>query len=75
MRLVKFMGDDGPVYINPEYVVAVRKGMRDTRVDAVGAQFTVKEEVPVVVRLLGAEELAIDITPALVDPGDAEPPA
>lgn len=67
MRLVKLTGEDGPVYINPEHVVAVRKALRDTRVETVSTQFTVKEEPPVVVRLLGAEELAIDITPALVD--------
>ena len=67
MRLVKLMADDGPIYINPEHVVAVRKALKDTRVETVNAQFTVKEEPAVVVRLLGAEELAIDITPALVD--------
>ena len=67
VRLVKLTGDDGPVYINPEHVVAVRKALRDTRVETVNAQFTVKEEPPVVVRLLGAEELAIDVTPALVN--------
>lgn len=73
MRLVKLTGDDGPIYVNPDYVVAVRKGMRDTRIDSTGGQFIVKEEVAVVVRLLGAEELAIDITPALVDLSDGGP--
>ena len=67
MRLVKLTSEDGPVYINPEHVVAVRKALRDTRVETVSAQFTVKEEPAVVVRLLGAEELAIDITPGLMD--------
>ena len=67
MRLIKLTGEDGPIFINPEHVIAVRKALRDTRVETVGAQFTVKEEPPVVVRLLGAEELAIDITPALLD--------
>ncbi|MDR3476348.1 MAG: hypothetical protein P4M09_32295 [Devosia sp.] len=67
MRLVKLTGEDGPVYINPDHVVAVKKALRDTRVETVSAHFTVKEEPQVVVRLLGAEELAIDITPALVD--------
>jgi len=67
VRLVKLTGEDGPVYINPEHVVAVRKALRDTRVETVSTQFTVKEEPPVVVRLLGAEELAIDITPSLMD--------
>jgi hypothetical protein len=65
VRLVKLTTEDGPVYINPEHVVAVRKALRDTRVETVSAQFTVKEEPAVVVRLLGAEELAIDITPGL----------
>lgn len=67
MRLVKFLSEDGPIYINPEHVVAVRKALRDTRIETVSGQHTVKEEPAVVVRLLGAEELAIDITPALVD--------
>lgn len=67
MKLVKLTGEDGPIYVNPEHVVAVRKALRDTRLDTVSAQFTVKEAPAVVVRLLGAEELAIDITPALVD--------
>lgn len=67
MKLVKLTSEDGPIYINPEHVVAVRKGLRDTGLDTVSVQFTVKETPAVVVRLLGAEELAIDITPALVD--------
>jgi hypothetical protein len=66
MRLVKLIAEDGnPIYVNPEHVVAVRKALRDTRLETVNAQFTVKDEPAVVVRLLGAEELAIDITPAL----------
>lgn len=69
MRLVKLMGEDGPLYVNPEHVVAVRKALKDTRVETVSGQLTVKEEPAVVVRLLGAEELAIDITPALTDRG------
>ena len=71
MRLVKLTSDEGPIYVNPEHVVAVRKALRDTRVDSVGAQFTVKETVEVVVRLIGADELSIDITPSLprhIDP-------
>lgn len=67
MRLVKLTGEDGAIYVNPEHVVAIRKALRDTRVETVSGQFTVKEEPAVVVRLLGAEELAIDITPALLD--------
>ena len=67
MRLVKLLGEDGPIYVNPEHVVAVRKALKDTRIETVNGQLTVKEEPAVVVRLLGAEERAIDITPALVD--------
>jgi hypothetical protein len=67
VRLIKLSGEDGPIYVNPEHVVAVRKALRDTKVETVSGPLTVKEEVPVVVRLLGAEELAIDITPALFD--------
>jgi hypothetical protein len=67
VRLVKLLGEDGPIYVNPEHVVAVRKALKDTRIETVNGQLTVKEEPAVVVRLLGAEELAIDITPALVD--------
>ncbi len=67
MRLVKFTGEDGPIYVNPEHVVVVRKALRDTRIETVSGMHTVKEEPAVVVRLLGAEELAIDITPALMD--------
>lgn len=65
MRLIKLLSDDGPVYVNPEHVVTVRKALKDTRVETVAGPFTCKEEPAVVVRLLGAEELAIDITPAL----------
>ena len=67
MRLIKLTGEDGPIYVNPEHVVVVRKALKDTRIETVSGQITVKEEVPVAVRLLGAEELSIDITPALVD--------
>jgi hypothetical protein len=67
VRLIKFTGEDGPIYINPEHVIAVRKALRDTRIETVSGLHTVKEEPAVVVRLLGAEELAIDITPALLD--------
>jgi len=68
VRLIKLTSsDDLPVYINPEHVVAVKKALKDTRVETVSSQLTVKEEPAVVVRLLGAEELSIDITPALLD--------
>jgi hypothetical protein len=65
MRLVKLTTDDQPVFVNPDFVISVRKGMKDTAVQTVAAQYIVKEAPEVVARLLGAEELAVDITPAL----------
>jgi hypothetical protein len=63
MRLVKFISPDGPVYINPEHVVAVRKGMKDTKIETVSGPQIVTEEVEVAARLLGADEIARDVTP------------
>jgi len=68
MRLVKFTTDDNPVFINPDFVVSVRKGMKDTAIQTTSTAYTVKEAVDVVARLLGAEELARDVTPALSSP-------
>ena len=68
MRLVKFTTDDNPILINPDFVVSVRKGMKDTAIQTVATAYTVKESVEVVARLLGAEELARDITPPLAPP-------
>ena len=65
MQLVKFTTDDGFIMINPEQVVSVRKGMKDTAVQTVAATYTVKESPEVVARLLGAEELAVDVTPSV----------
>lgn len=65
MKLVKFTTDENPVFINPDYVVAVKKGMKDTTIQTPSANYMVRESVEVVVRLLGAEEVARDITPAL----------
>lgn len=65
MRLVKFTTEDNPVFINPEFVVSVRKGMKDTAIQTTAAAYTVKEPVDIVARLLGAEEMARDVTPAL----------
>jgi hypothetical protein len=65
MRLVKFESPDGTIYINPEHVVAVRKGMKDTRIETVSGPQIVREEVEVAARLLGADEIARDVTPAL----------
>ncbi len=65
MKLVKFTTDDHPVFINPDYVIAVKKGMKDTAIQTPAMNYIVKESVEIVVRLLGAEEIARDITPAL----------
>ena len=64
MRLVKLTTDDNPVFVNPDYVVSVRKGMKDTAVQTVAAIYTVKETHEIVARQLGAEELAEDVPPA-----------
>lgn len=65
MNLVKFTTDDNPIFINPAFVVSVRKGMKDTAIQTTIDKYTVKESVEIAVRLLGAEEIARDITPAL----------
>lgn len=65
MRLVKLTTDENPVFVNPDYVVSVRKGMKDTAVQTVAASYTVKESPEVAARLLGAEELAVDVTPSV----------
>ena len=65
MKLIKFTTDDHPVYINPLHVVAVRKGMKDTNIQTLIINYTVKESAEIAVRLLGAEEVPLDITPAL----------
>jgi hypothetical protein len=39
--------------------------MKDTAIQTTALSYTVKESVEIVVRLLGAEEVARDITPAL----------
>ena len=62
MRLVKLDSHDGPIWINPEHVVAVRKALRDTKVETVSGMHMVREEPDVVARLLGADELAKNIT-------------
>jgi hypothetical protein len=66
MKLVKLTTDDNPVFVNPEFVVAIRKGMKDTAVQTVATIYTVKETVEVVARLLGAEEMTLDITPPML---------
>lgn len=62
MRLVKLDGHEGPIWINPEHVVAVRKALRDTKVETVAGQHTVIGEPAQIARLLGAEELQIEIS-------------
>jgi hypothetical protein len=65
MRLVRLETPDGPILVNPEYVVSVRKGLRETSLQTVTGAYTVRESPEVVARLLGAEEIPIDVTPAL----------
>lgn len=72
MRLVKLDGHEGPIFINPEHVVVVRKALRDTKIETVSGQHTVVGEPAVIARLLGAEELQIDITaPRMIEGGRA----
>jgi hypothetical protein len=63
MNLVKFTTDDNPVFINPEMVVSVKKGMKDTAIATTIGSIIVKEPVDIALRLLGADEDARDITP------------
>lgn len=68
MRLVKLDSEEGPVYVNPEHVVAVRKALKNTRVETVSTHFTVLGDPAQIARMLGAEELQIEIsTPRLID--------
>lgn len=68
MRLVKLDGHEGPIWINPEHVVAVRKALRDTKVETLSGPHTVIGEPAQIARLLGAEELQIEISgPRLID--------
>jgi len=68
MRLVKLDGHEGPIYINPEHVVAVRKALRDTKVETVSGAHTVVGDPAQIARLLGAEELQIEISaPRMID--------
>lgn len=66
MRLVKLDTPDGVIYINPEHVVAVVKGLRDTKVETVSSTLVVKDPPEVVARLLGMEEISLDVTPRAV---------
>jgi hypothetical protein len=69
MRLIKFDGVDNPVYINPEHVVAVRKALRDTKIETVKGDHTVRETPEEVARMLGADDVTLDITPQLTHRG------
>lgn len=70
MRLVKLEGHEGPIWINPEHVVAVRKALRDTKVETVSGPHTVIGDPAQIARMLGAEELQIEISaPRLIDKG------
>lgn len=62
MRLVKLETEEGPIYINPEHVVAVRKALKNTKVETVSGPHTVTGDPAQVARLLGAEELQIEIS-------------
>jgi len=67
MRLVKLDTPDGSIYVNPEHVVAVVKGLRDTKIDTVSGVHVVKDPPEVVARLLGMEEIELDVTPRMIN--------
>ena len=68
MRLVKLDSEDGPVYVNPEHVVYVRKALKNTRVETVAGQHSVVGDPAQIARMLGAEELQIEISsPKMLD--------
>ena len=69
MRLVKLDTPEGTIYINPEHVVAVVKGLRDTKVDTVSGVHVVKDSPEVVARLLGMDEIELDVTPRAISRG------
>jgi hypothetical protein len=63
MKLVKLRTDNGPIYINPEHVVSVKKALRNTSVDTVSGPQMVIETPEEVARLLGSTDVTIDVTP------------
>lgn len=69
MRLVKFLTDEATVFINPEHVVAVFKGLKSTTISTVAGNHVVRETPDEVARMLGADDLAIDVTPQLMQRG------
>ena len=62
MRLVKLDTEDGPVYVNPEHVVYVKKALKNTGVDTVSGHIAVIGEPAQIARMLGSEELQIEIS-------------
>jgi hypothetical protein len=66
MRLVKLDTPEGIIYINPEHVVAVVKGLRDTKIVTVSGPHVVTDPPEVVARMLGMEEISVDVTPRAV---------
>lgn len=71
MRLVKLESEEGDIYINPEHVVAVRKALKNTKVETVSGPHTVVGDPAQIARLLGAEELQIEIStgPRMIEAG------
>lgn len=65
LRLVKFTNDDAVVFINPDHVVAVFKGLKSTTIATVAGNHVVRENPDEVARMLGAEDIAIDVTPQI----------
>lgn len=67
MRLVKLETPEGAaLYVNPEHVVAVVRGLRDTRVETVSGVYVVRDTPEVIARLLGMEEISLDVTPRVI---------
>ena len=66
MRLVKLTTPEGTMYVNPDHVVAIVKGLRDTKLETVSSTHIVKDTPEVVARLLGLEEIELDVTPKAV---------
>lgn len=65
LRLIKFVTDEMTLFINPEHVVAVFKGLRQTTITTLAGNHVVRESPDEVARMLGAEDIAIDVTPQL----------
>jgi hypothetical protein len=67
VRLIKFITDDVVLFVNPEHVVAVFKGLRQTTISTLAGNHVVRETPDEVARMLGAEDIAIDVTPQLTN--------